>query len=125
MRNTTDDQAAARAVFLYPHWQPGLEVNTGERYQHEEKLYKAKADHTTQENWAPGQGTESIWEVIDVIHTGTKDDPIPFAVNMEVFKDKYYTWADKLYICTRDSGQPLQNTPAELIGNYFEEAENE
>lgn len=64
----------------------------------------------------------SIWQVIDVEHEGTLDDPIPFALNMEVYKDKYYTWAGRTYLCTRDSAIALQNLPDQLIGHYFTEA---
>ena len=119
-----DDQTAARAVFLYPEWQAGLEVKKGDRLQSEGLLYKALQDHTTQDNWRPGQATASIWQVIDVTHAGTLDDPIPFALNMEVYKDKYYTWEGKVYLCTRDSGigTALQNPPDQLIGHYFAEA---
>ena len=117
-----DDQTAAKAVFLYPEWKAGLEVKKGDRLQCEGLLYKALQDHATQENWRPGQATASIWQVIDIEHAGTADDPIPFELNMVVYKDKYYTWADVLYICTRDSGQALQNPPDQLIGHYFAEA---
>ncbi len=115
-----DDQTAVKAVFLYPEWKAGLEVKKGDRLQCEGLLYKALQDHTTQDNWKPSQATASIWQVIDVTHAGTLDEPIPFALNMVVYKDKYYTWADVLYLCTRDSGDALQEPPDRLIGHYFE-----
>lgn len=114
-----DDQTAAKAVFLYPEWKAGLEVKKGDRLQCEGLLYKALQDHTTQDNWKPSQATASIWQVVDIEHAGTLDDPIPFALNMVVYKDKYYTWADVLYLCTRDSGDALQEPPDRLIGHYF------
>lgn len=115
-----DNQTAAKAVFLYPEWQAGLEVKRGDRLQCEGLLYKALQDHTTQENWKPSQATASIWQVIDVTHAGTLADPIPFSLNLVVYKDKYYTWEGKTYLCTRDSGIALQNSPDQLIGHYFE-----
>ncbi len=121
MTPTATDDVAARSTELYPDWATGLNVKVGDRYQCDGLLYKALQDHVTQDNWRPGQAA-SIWQVIDVTHAGTLDDPIPFALNMEVYKDKYYTWADVLYICTRDSGTALQNSPDQLIGHYFTEA---
>lgn len=122
MTPTATDDVAARSTELYPDWATGLDVKEGDRYQCDGLLYKALQDHVTQDNWRPGQATASIWQVIDVTHTGTLDDPIPFALNMEVFKEKYYTWEEKTYLCTRDSGQALQNPPDQLIGHYFTEA---
>lgn len=121
MTLTADDQTAARAVNLYPVWEVGKAVEEGERLQCEGKLYRCLKSHVTQENWKPSQDTASIWEVIDVEHAGTSEDPIPFSVNMEVFEGKYYTWEDMLYKCIRNSGQPLQHTPDQLVGIYFEE----
>lgn len=119
-QSIADNQTAAKAIFLYPEWQAGLEVKRGYRLQCEGLLYKALQDHTTQDNWKPSQATASR-QVIDVTHAGTLDDPIPFALNMEVFKDKYYTWEGRTYLCTRDSGDALQNPPDQLIGHYFKE----
>lgn len=85
-------------------------------------LHKALQDHVTQDNWRPGQATASIWQVIDVTHAGTLDDPIPFALNMVVYKDKYYTWEGRTYLCTRDSGIALQDPLDQLIDHYFIEA---
>lgn len=122
MTPTATDDVAARSTELYPDWAAGLEVKAGDRYQCDGLLYKALQDHVTQDNWKPGQATASIWQVIDVTHAGTLDDPIPFALNMEVYKDKYYTWEGKTYLCTRDSGIALQKPPDQLIGHYFKEA---
>lgn len=122
MTPTATDDVAARSAELYPDWAAGLEVKAGDRYQCDGLLHKALQDHVTQDNWRPGQAAASIWQVIDVTHAGTLDDPIPFALNMEVYKDKYYTWECKTYLCTRDSGIALQNPPDQLIGHYFKEA---
>lgn len=122
MTPTATDDVAARSVDLYPDWAAGLQVKAGDRYQCDGLLHKALQDHVTQDNWRPGQATASIWQVIDVTHAGTLDDPIPFALNMVVYKDKYYTWEGRTYLCTRDSGDALQDPPDQLIGHYFKEA---
>ena len=58
----------------------------------------------------------------DIVEAGTKDDPIPYAPPMEIFKDKYYTQSKVLYKCIRDSGQPLSHNLSDLVGNYVEKA---
>ena len=125
MRLTAEDQTAARAVELYPSWAEGIEItqdmiDKGEnRYQFGGKLYKCIQAHTTQADWTPDVAV-SLFEVIDVEHSGTAEDPIPWAVNMECFSGKYYTWEGVLYLCIRDSGIALAYTPDQLLGNYFE-----
>lgn len=118
-RATADDQTAARAAELYSIWEAGIDVLAGDRYQYEGKLYKAIQSHTTQADWTPDV-TSAMWTVIDIEHAGTIDDPIPWAANMECYKDKYYTWDNVLYKCIRDSGAALAYTPDQLIGDYFE-----
>ncbi len=127
----TDSQALAVAD-LYPEWNDlsegtqltkqdeavkGTEITI---VRHNGVLYKVITTHNKQADWEPGQETASLFTRIDVEHAGTKEDPIPAAVNMEYFKGKYYTYNGVLYLCTRDSGIALQYTPDQLIGQYFE-----
>lgn len=121
-RKITDDQEALKVKCLYKEWdkQIGKEIQVGEYIQYDNQLYKVLQAHTVQEDWKPGVGTESLFIKIDVEHKGTIDDPIPFKVNMEVFKDKYYIEDNILYVCTRDSEIALQQKASELINIYFE-----
>lgn len=114
------DQKALRFKAMYPNWKAGVAVEVGQRYQYDGKLWKCRQAHTTAENWMPSTATASLWEVIDEQHEGTLTDPIPYDINMTVFKDKYYTYEGVTYKCLRDSGQPLYAEPASLVGNYFE-----
>lgn len=121
MRETADDQTAAKAVELYHAWAVGLTVEVGDRLQYGGKLYKVIQAHTTQADWTPDI-TPALFTVIDIEHAGTVDDPIPWALNMECFSGKYYTWESVLYKCIRDSGIALAYSPDQLLGNYFEVA---
>lgn len=122
MTTTADDNTAVKGMELYEAWKPDTTYKVGDRRRYGGVLHKCISDHTSQTGWRPGQDTASLWTAIDVTHAGTLEDPIPFALNMEVFKDKYYSWQGKAYLCTRDSGQALQNPPGQLIGHYFTEA---
>lgn len=115
----TDDQEALTVMCLYPEWKPDIAVHVGERYRHVDKLYKCRQAHTTQADWTP-DAYPSGWEVIDEIHAGTKSDPIPYVTGMSLEMDKYYIQDEVLYLCIRDSGQPLYNNLVELIGNYVQ-----
>ena len=83
-------------------------------------LYKVATTHKKQSDWAPTQRTAALFTVINEEHDGTIDDPIPWNVNMIAYEGKYYTYADMLYVCIRDSEIALQYTPDQLIGQYFE-----
>lgn len=119
-RQITDDQEALEVQVLYKQWdkQLGKQLNVGEYVQHNERLYRVLQQHIVQSTWEPGQGTESLYVVIDVEHAGTFDDPIPFSFNMELFANKYYIQYDVLYVCTRDSGAPIYNDLKDLINIY-------
>lgn len=124
-RGITDDQKALEIKSLYKQWeaQIGKVLNVGEYVQHENKLYRVLQQHTAQENWKPGVGTESLFIVIDKEHSGTINDPIPWSTNMECFNGKYYTEENILYLCIRDSGIALHYNIKDLIGTYFQKVE--
>jgi hypothetical protein len=122
-RQITNDQEALELQILYKSWdqQIGNQLNVGEYVLHEGKLYRVLQAHTAQRTWAPGNGTESLFVVIDKEHAGTLDDPIPYNGNMELFNDKYYIQNEVVYLCTRDSGAPIYHDLSSLVGVYVEE----
>lgn len=105
---------------MYPLWISGIEVKTGEKYLYEDCLWEVRQGHTTQDGWKPSLETASIWKRIDEEHSGTLEDPIPYAAPMELFNGKYYVEDGIIYLCNRDSGIPLSQTLAELVGLYVE-----
>ena len=121
-RQVANDQDALTLKPLYKQWekQIGRQLEVGEYLQHEDKLYKVLQQHTVQESWVPGVGTESLYMVIDKEHEGTLEDPVPWNVNMECFEGKYYIEDNVLYLCVRNSEIALQHEIINLIGNYFE-----
>lgn len=122
-RQITDDQEALELQILYKSWdqQIGKQLNVGEYVQHEGKLYRVLQAHIAQSTWAPGNGTESLFVVIDKEHAGTLEDPIPYDGNMELFNGKYYIQNEVVYLCTRDSETPLYHDLSSLVGLYVEE----
>lgn len=119
-----DDQTALRMVEFYPEWN-GLIGQTvdkaGFRFTYGGKLYKTiPANHTFQADWVPGVGTESLYTRIDEEHDGTQYDPIPYDGNMALESGKYYIQNDVIYLCTRDTVNPVYNPLSELVGIYVE-----
>lgn len=108
----------------FPEWESkmGQQVNAGEKYRYDGRLWKVLQQHTVQKNWKPGEGTESLYTEVTESHAGTKEDPIPYGNNMELEEGKYYSQDGVTYICTRDTGIPVYNPLADLVGIYVEVA---
>ena len=121
---TVDDQTALRMVSYYPAWDEliGKTVDKADfRFTYGGKLYKTiPANHTFQADWIPGVGTESLYTRIDEEHDGTQYDPIPYDGNMALEAGKYYIQDYVIYLCNRDTGNPVYNPLAELVGLYVE-----
>ena len=117
------DEIAVKSAILYEEWNGDSKTyKVGQRLNYGGSLYKVLQAHTSQDDWTPDLAT-SLFSRIDEEHSGTKEDPIPYYVDMEVFSGKYYTEDSILYKCIRDSGIALQNKAADLVNNYFEVVE--
>lgn len=117
------DAEAVKIPLCYDAWASDKAYKVGDRVKCDGKLWKCRQAHTSQENWKPSIETASLWEVIDVEHAGTLEDPIPYDQTMTVYNGKYYLEEGIIYKCIRDSGQPLYAKCASLVGNYFEVAQ--
>lgn len=106
-------------VYDFEHY-IGQELAQGKIVSHDDKLWRVRQTHTCQADWAPSLDSASIWEVIEVEHEGTKDDPIPYTPPMEILKDKYYIEDAVLYKCTRNSDTALSHSLSSLVGLYVE-----
>ena len=119
-----DDNIALRMREFYPDWEDmiGQTVEkAGFRFKHGGNLYKTiPANHAFQADWVPGAGTESLYTRIDETHAGTMDDPIPYSGNMALESGKYYSQSGEVYLCTRDTVNPVYNALADLVGLYVE-----
>lgn len=112
------DVKAATIPYCFEEWKVDVSYKVGDRVEVDGKLWKCKQDHKSQENWKSSIDTASLWEVIDVEHAGTLEDPIPYENTMTVYKDKYYLEDGIIYLCLEDSGQPLYASCKDLP-RYF------
>lgn len=116
---TVDDNTALRMVEFYPEWSAGQAYTAGYKAHRGGKLWRCLQAHTAQTGWEP-ENAASLWTEICESHDGTKYDPIPYDGNMALQSGKYYTQNNILYLCNRDTGQPVYNALAELVGLYVE-----
>lgn len=117
------DDEAVKIPLCYPAWETfiGKALKQNERIEYEGNLWKVRQDiSVVLEHQPPSTETSSLYMRIDVVHDGTIDDPIPYDMNLEVFKDNYYIEDGVIYKCIRDSGQPLYATCKSLVEIYFE-----
>lgn len=121
------DEKVVENPTVFDFWAVGVSYVEGDvRRYTDEKLYRCRQAHTSQADWTPDL-TPAMWEVINVEHAGTIDDPIPASRNMAYENGKYYYDSEdgKTYLCNRDTEIPVAYMPHELIGQYFVEAATE
>ena len=117
---TVDDNTALRMKQFYPEWAENTAYAVGHKVQYGGKLWRARQAHTAQVTWEP-ENAPSLWEVINETHSGTLEDPIPYDGNMALENGKHYSQYSTIYLCNRDTGNPVHNKLAELVGLYVTE----
>lgn len=121
---SVDDNTALRMKSFYPTFESivGQTVKNGFKFTHDGKLWRTvQPEMTIQSHYPPGDGTESLYTEICETHAGTLDDAIPYDGNMALVNGLYYTQNDTIYLCNRDTGNPVYHPLAELVGIYVEE----
>ena len=125
MLNTlsVDDNTALRLKSFYPTFESivGQTVNQGYKFTYDNKLWSViQPELTIQEHYPPATGTESLYEEICEEYAGTADEPVPYSGNMALENGKYYVQYDEIYLCNRDTVNPVYHTLSELVGLYVE-----
>ena len=130
-RNLTPAQMIAHRSFA-PKWgediKEGDAVGKGDKFTYEDKLYAVMQDHTVSMAQYPSIYTASLYcEVTpdyneDGEVNGTKENPIAYSGNMALENGKFYSQDNVVYLCTRDTGVPVYNALADLVGIYVEVA---
>lgn len=120
----TDEQVLAMPD-LFDDWEEHIDesVPKGMVLNYGGRQWRVRQEHTVQKIYPPSLQTASLYEVVERKHTGTIEDPIPYAPPMEIFEGKYYTQNGVKYRCTRDSGQALTHDLSALVGLYVEVVE--
>ena len=114
-----DDADAVQAVQLYDEWMPDTAYEAGYKIRRSGKVFRVRQAHTAQAGWEP-ENAPALFEEINETHAGTKDDPIPYSGGMALEAGLHYSQDGAVYLCTRDTGNPVYNPLADLVGIYVE-----
>jgi hypothetical protein len=118
-----DGKDALRAKMLYPTFDSaiGQKVKQGFKFTYADKLWQTiQPDLTIQSHYTPGSDTESLYKEVCEIHAGTLEDPIPYSGNMALENGKHYVQDYVIYLCNRDTVNPVYNFLSDLVGLYVE-----
>ena len=113
------DETALKAICLHPMWASGVSYAVGFKVQHNGKLWRVVQAHTAQDGWQP-ENAPSLWEQVNETHTGELADPIPYDGNMALENGKHYIQNGVIYLCIRDTVNPVYNALSDLVGLYVE-----
>lgn len=116
-----DDNTALRMRSYYPEWAANTAYPVGYKVQYNGKLWRVRQAHTAQIGWEP-DNAESLWEQINETYAGTLDDAIPYDGNMALTNGLYYVQDGTIYLCNRDTVNPVYNALSDLVGLYVEVA---
>jgi hypothetical protein len=114
-----DDNTALRMMPFYPEWKPCNDYAEGFKLRYKDKLWKIRQAHTSQAGWSPDL-VPALFEQINETHSGTVDDPIPYDGNMVLDNGLHYYQGGVIYLCNRDSINPVYHSLNELVGLYVE-----
>ena len=94
------------AIMDYPEWETLTGTITRETVPvlaHEGKLYRVLVDTVWQAHQPPGgTGMLSVYRPIEIGHTGTLSDPMPYVYGMDCRTGLYYSYEGTVYICKGD-----------------------
>ena len=125
---------AASLVYLYKPWTPyvnneesehlisnkkPMHYLVGERIRFDKAVYECRQEHDAQELYTPDL-IPALWIKFNVDNSGSAIDPIPYSAGMIIENGKYYTETGVLYLCIRDSVNPIYHNLSDLIGQYVE-----
>ena len=121
------DEDALEAVELFPVWQADHTYKRKEdeeirvRDPEDKLLYKLiPLEHRSQLDWPP-RLVPAIWQKVEKPGQGdTPDNPIPWSWGLKIYKDKYYSQNDVIYVGIRDSGVGIFADLSAMVGNYVE-----
>lgn len=124
---------ALEVIEWYPKWgvdfKEGDEVKKGFKFQFEGELYAVLQDHTILAHYEPSINTASLYVKVTPDYTedgdemGTLENPIPYEGNMILENGKYYSQEGVVYLCNRDTINPVYHALKDLIGHYVEAVE--
>lgn len=116
-----DEVAVDQPLALYDAWKADTEYKQNKLLVCNGKLYRVAQNLTSSAVYPPdAEGVLALYRPVDKTHAGTQEDPIPYVYGMDCAKDKYYSYADKVYLCKAD--MPACVWPPDTAGIWQWEA---
>ena len=114
------DSDALVGIELFPAWKPDTWYDLDKRIRHNGKLYKVRQGLTSSTLYEPGAvGSEALYAEVEKPGQGdTPDNPIEYNGNMALENGKYYKQYDVVYLCVRDTVNPVYADLSGLVGIY-------
>lgn len=111
-----------------PKWgddiKEGDTVVKGDKFTYEGRLYAVLQDHIILPHYYPSVNTAALYVEVTPDYTeegeeyGTLDNPIPYEGNMILENSKYYKQGGVVYLCNRDTINPVYHALADLVGQF-------
>lgn len=104
----------------------GDTLTKGTKFKYEGKLWAVRQGHTILAHYFPSKDTASLYEEVTKDYNeqgeemGTLENPIEYSGNMALVNGKHYSQDEVVYLCTRDSGNPVYHALKDLVGLYVE-----
>lgn len=104
----------------------GDTLTKGKKFKYEGKLWAVLRDHTILAHYYPSINTASLYVEVTPEYNdqgeelGTLENPIPYEGNMVLENGKYYIQDEVVYLCIRDTINPVYHNLSDLIGLYVE-----
>lgn len=105
--NTITDDIILKSTELieYPEWKEDVAYTVGDIITSNGLFYEVKANHTSNAAY-PVETTFAYYRLIELTHTGTIDDPIPYpetaGIVVNVESGKYYSYKGAVYLAKAD-----------------------
>lgn len=113
-----------------PKWgediKEGDTLKKGDKFTYNGKLYAVLQDHTILAHYYPSINTASLYVEVTPDYNeqgeemGTLENPIQYEGNMVLESGKYYSQDGVVYLCNRDSVNPVYHALKDLVGLYVE-----
>lgn len=117
---------------LAPVWGKDIVEGTalvkGDKFTFDGKLWSVLQDHTVMAHYEPSVNTAALYTEVTEDYNeegeenGTRENPIEYNGNMALEEGKYYIQDGVIYLCTRDTINPVYNALKDLVGLYVEVA---
>lgn len=98
-RYLPDDIAAVLPSAYYNAWQPDASYVLNDKVKHNGQLYNVEQPELVSSSvYPPGaEGTTALYRPINLVNTGTQDDPIPWIYGMDCADGLYYLHNGTIY----------------------------